>query len=275
MGRHPPEWLPGQNLYAARHPLLRMNPEELNDHVETHGIGAELRRAVACPCRRPDTNTPRVACQSCAGLGYAYPAELRCPIVVLLHSRQASERKEPLGHRASGTAKCTFPTGIEVTMGDLVLPDAETHAVQQVLVRQRGDEVDRAALRAALLARGATADQRAVAVVAPGERLLYPSVDDTAVRQVYWFDEVAQEARRARIGTDVEVTSGRVIWRDGRGPARGGSYTVQYRAPAAYIVSMDASPVHRSDDDRLYPIHATLQRLDRWHAAPRDLRGGA
>lgn len=271
----PGQFMPGWNLYESGLPLLHIDPDELDDHVERHGIGAEWRVAVICPCRRHDTQTPRAGCPVCGGVGFAYPDELRRPIVVLLHSRNERTEAKALGRRESGTASATFPRGIVPARGDLILPDDERHTVQQLIHRVGPDEVDRSALRAELLERR-DVNTRVERPRVAGERLLYPSIGNADVELVYWTDDTTGELVRGRVGADVQIKNGLVEWAPRRGPAPHRAYTIHYAAPAAYVISHDASPVYRSDGPVVYPYHATVQRLDRWHASPdRDPRRDA
>ena len=59
---------------------LHIDVEELNDLIETHGVGCEWRKAVRCPCARVETQRPRTGCPVCNGLGYTYPESKREPI---------------------------------------------------------------------------------------------------------------------------------------------------------------------------------------------------
>lgn len=242
--------------------LLHVNQDELEDVILEHGQGAELRRAVRCPCARPETGQPSVSCLGCRGLGYFYPESMREPVVVLLHSRNPKREDQAAGSRVRGDAQATFTLGVIPAAGDLVLPEAEVHTVHQLL--QRAYNPVRPETLRDRLDDGVTLPD-----LGPAEdRLVYPSV--AMIEAVAWKPSTGVPVV-GREGTDFDLTDGnRITWRPGRGPEGGASFSVRYRAPAVYVVEYDPS-AYRAEAGTRYPYKATVHRLDSWNAS-RNLR---
>lgn len=239
---------------------LHINPRELCDLILTHGQEAEVRKAVRCPCIRPDTRSPRVGCASCSGLGWYYPANQREKTVVLMSNRNASSTRQPAGIHTTGTAHLTFLPPMKPGHRDLVVMCQDTHQVHEVLRRGQA-EVTRSRLQELI------GDRRTVPapVVARETPLRYPSIDTLELV----FYEVDGEPVEAREGLDYLLDGRRIEWLGDRGPAAGGTYTVRYTAPGAYVVH-GAAPVHRSEWVNEMPWKVTAERLDR--VGEEDLR---
>jgi hypothetical protein len=244
----------------ADFPAMHIDPTELNDVIETRGIGAELRRGVLCPCIRIDTNSPRSGCEACKGIGYVYPSNLRESIIVLLLSRDSKQRDLAAGRMYQGGATALFPTGLLPARGDLLLPDGEEHVVQQVLYRQI-QQLDPGVLKG----RRGTPEELAPADGPLLERLLYPDAGEIEV--VFYVTQPANPTKplvECFEGTDYVREDDRLVWRPGRGPAPARGYTVRYRAAACYILG-DAAPAFRSEGGGgVYPYRVHVERLDRW-----------
>lgn len=239
----------------ADHAAVHIDPQELEDVIETHGTGCEYRPAVRCPCLRVESGTPRVNCRHCKGLGWVYPKDRRGPTVALVREREPRTQDEVAGEATTGNVTVTFPLGVVPARGDMLLPDGEEHAVQQTL-RRPAVQVSAAELRS----RRTVPDQRPVALKAAAERLLYPDVK--RIEAVTWID-ADDELREAREGVHYVLRGDLVEWVGDVGPARGAAYSVRYIAPAAYILDLGA-PVFRSESGQVAPYRAMARRLDRW-----------
>lgn len=251
-------------------------PAELLALIEMHGTGCELKVAVQCPCRRIETGAPRGPCPHCKGMGWAYPSSE--PMMALLHSRAPRVADNAPGWEYMGSIRAVFPLPYIPARGDQIRPDCEEHVVQETLVRAR-HEVDARAVRARPVDHQAgprrydASDVNVVVLAVPtvDDVLLYDSV--TAIESVHWITPrpgAADERLVAgRPGVDFDLVGGRLRWHPGRGPEAGESYSVRYRAPAAYVV-LDQAPVLRSEGGVAFPYAATLMRLDR--LAQQDLR---
>lgn len=239
-------------------PVMHFDPCELDAFIVAHGIGAELRRAVLCPCARIETNQPRGDCRVCRGVGYTYPPSLREPIVVLMTSRDAQARDQSAGRHWQGGASATFPIGVRVARGDQVLPDAEHHVVQQTIHRAIV-QVDPGSVYAMRTA----PDQNPLHIpLAPDDRLLYPDALD--IEHLSWISEDGESLYLGVPGVDYTRAGNRILWKPGRGPRPGSAFSVRYTAPAIWIVS-ESAPVFRQEDTcGLMPQKAEVRRLDRW-----------
>lgn len=240
-------------------PEPRLDPEEFDALIEARGVACLLRRSIRCPCLRIESRQARVGCPVCGGLGYAYPLELEQPIVALVLGRNARRRQEPVGQAVSGTCKITFQRGILPAQGDMILPDGEEHAVQQVLRRAQA-QVDPQVVRN----RQTAPDQLAPLIQATTERLLYPDV--TAIETVYWLDD--EKLRACVQGADYVRRGNAIEFRADRGPPAGKAFSIRYRAPGAYVIA-PGEPVTRTGEEG-FPYQCEGQRLDRWGAG--DLR---
>lgn len=244
-------------------PALHFDPVELNEQIETHGIGAELRRAMLCPCRPNGRAEARVGCTTCKGIGYFYPEQMREPTMVLVSSRRAKQTETMAGRHWAGTAQCTFPTGIVPTRGDMLLPEKEIHVVLQVFRREK-EEINPSDLRE----QPYTANRRVVDKPAAGgvpsglEYLLYSDI--TEIEAVV-FQEAQGRTSRSLVAdpSTYYLEDRRINWKDGFGPEHGRGYAVRYRAPAAYMLG-DAAPVVRVEHSTAMPYQTTAERLDRW-----------
>ena len=235
-------------------PEVRFDPEEFEGLLNARGVGCVLRKAIRCPCLRVETGQPRAGCPVCGGVGFAYPLELEEPIVALVLNRSPRRSQMPVGQEVTGTCAITFPVGVIPSQGDMILPDNEEHAVQQVLRRSIA-QVDPQVVRD----RQTAPDQRAPVVAPTTERLLYPDV--IRIEHLFWIDESGQ-LKRGEEGRDFTRRANIIEFRPERGPAPGKAFTVRYRAPAAYVVS-PGEPVARTGEVG-FPYRCDGQRLDRW-----------
>lgn len=249
----------GQDINLFDFSVFHQNPAELNDLVEVHGTGCELRRSVQCPCVRIETGTPRVRCKQCRGLGWVYPEHRREAMIVLVLSRQPQAKDRPAGWFDDGTIVGIFPNGYVPARGDIVLPDQDVVIVQQVL-RRGVREID----CAAVMAREQVFDARTPAVQSQDDTLLYS--EGIEIEDVYWIryqDTDDEQLVRGFLDVDWRLAPGGVIvWLGDHKPPAGAGYSVRYRAPAAYLV-MSSAPVLRSEGGIPFPWKATMGRLDK------------
>ncbi len=240
-------------FYGGDFPEVRLDPAEFEGLIYARGVGCLYRKAIRCPCLRVETRQARAGCPVCGGLGFAYPVELEEPIVALVLNRSPRRSQLPVGQEVVGTCTITFPVGIIPSQGDMVIPDGEEHAVQQVLRRSIA-QVDPQTVRD----RQTAPDQRAPVVAPVTERLLYPDV--TTIETMYWLD--GERLRQGIVGRDFVRRGNLIEWRPECGPEPGKAFTVRYRAPAAYVVS-PGEPVSRTGEIG-FPYRCDGQRLDRW-----------
>lgn len=245
---------------------VHLDPLEFDVLLAEHGTSGEFRRAVMCPCTRLDTGTARVDCPHCRGRRYVYPEHLREPMIVLDAQRTATFRRTAVGELPSGTVHLTFPSHAIPAMGDLWLPDGEEHVVVERFVRDGTRRVTNAALSPQ---RGYVPDH--VPVESSGEpraRLLYGA--PCCLEAVTWELPTTGGLAFGTRGMDFDVDpDGTWTWAPGRGPAPGATWTVRYRAPAAYMVALDAAQ-HRTEGDAAMPRLVQAQRLDK--VTPDDIR---
>lgn len=244
-------------------PALHLDPEELNDQIEIHGTGGELRKGMLCPCRPVGRVEPRLGCETCKGVGYFYPEELREPVCVLGSTRRAKQAETMAGRHWSGTMQLTFPTGFIPTRGDMLLPDDEMHVVLQIL-RRAIEEEDPADYRhEPYTAERWQVDKPPSGGVPKGwEFLLYSGKIE--VEAVAWQQKDGAISRSLIADPSIYfVEERRIRWKPGCGPEPGQGYAVRYRAPAAYMLG-DSHPVLRVEGNRPMPHVSTAERLDRW-----------
>lgn len=235
-------------------PGFHINLEDLDNHILEHGVGAELRQAMPCPCARIENRQSRATCPNCAGQRWIFPEHMRKSVIVLTTSRSPMRKMRDAGELVSGTVQMTFTSDIRPGAGDMVLPDGDTHVVTQVLFRAV-QQVDPTLVRS----RSTHPDQLPPAGNVAPERLLYPDVIE--VQELVWENEQRQLCF-GRQG-DYERVGNTILWSDGRGPAAGKAYTVRYIAPAAYML-FPGEPTIRGEGTQYYPIKCEAQRLDRW-----------
>lgn len=259
-------WLIAES--TAGFPLLHVDLAELRDVIRQHGIGAELRRSLVCPCLRRESRQPQIDCPSCYGLGRLYPSSMRESVEVLLTARNPRREDMPAGVVFPGDAQCTFDLGTLPGRGDMLLPDGDVHVVDQVLY-PAGVITGTAAVSARATAAG-LGDVTPVAPSAPSLRLLYPGLNalgepDLCIEALGWWD--GTETRLGEEGVDFEVFGGnQILWLGGTVPT---AISVRYVAPSAYIVEYDPAKF-RTEAGLGYPFKCTVHRLDKW--AQRDLR---
>lgn len=254
------------NTLIGDFPGFHINPMEINDLIETHGIGAELRVALVNPNQRIETHVARTNGYG-KGLPWVYPAKMRQSVVVVIQNRGPKKELVMAGEITTGQAWALFPSGIHPADGDLLLPDGEEHVVQETLTRLE-NQIDDSKLRG----RAFSDKVRPPPKSKPRpEKLLYP--DPCCIDVVAWTNETDDGPCYGTDGLDYKLGGdGEIVWRAGRGPAAGKQYTVKYRAPAAYICS-PAAPIFRSEGGRGMPYRCQINRLDRWGRP--DLRDNA
>jgi hypothetical protein len=236
---------------------VHINPAELSDMIETHGVGCELRRAVFCPCARVETRQSRTGCPHCHGLRFTYPEDLRDEVVALVQNRHPERSLVPSGEFVTGTAVLTFPIGIFPGLGDMVLPEGELHVVHETLWRGY-QPIDNDLLRERTKR---TIDGLAPKVEPGPDVLLYPRI--SCVEHLHWIDRDSGKLIRGALGTDYQLEGSRVVWTDGHGPTAGDAFSIRYRAQAAYILN-PGEPVVRMESGQGMPYRVEGQRLDRW-----------
>lgn len=253
-GDHRNELGAGSRIGAFAH--FHINVEELNDLVETHGIGCEWRQAVWCPCIRPDTRSARAGCPHCRGLRFTYPQELRVDMIALVQNRHPQRSLTPSGELITGMAVITFPIGPVPAVGDMVLPCGEFHVVHETLWRAY-NPIDNTAVKARV---SRTRDALPPKIEAQPEKLLYP--DPIEIDRLHWID--ANGKLCVASAADYELVGNEIRWRAGRGPATGDGYSLRYKAKAAYILN-PGEPVYRREGPGAgWPYKVEAARLDRW-----------
>lgn len=265
MARDLTRWLIAES--TASFPLLHVDLAELQDVISQHGIGAELRRSLICPCLRRENRQPQIDCPSCNGLGRIYPESAREPVEVVLTARNPRKEDQTAGVMFPGDAQCTFALGILPGRGDMLLPDGDVHVVDQVLYPNVVTDNSAVTARAAAAGLG---DVTAIATATPELRLLYPGLNalgrpELCIEQLGWWD--GTETRLAVEGVDYELVQGNLVrWLGSTTPT---AISVRYTAPSAYIVEYDPAKF-RAEAGIGYPFKCTVHRLDKW--AQRDLR---
>lgn len=243
---------------------LHIDPADLNDLIEIHGIGCEWRQAVWCPCVRVENRLPRSGCKFCKGLGYTYPAELRHDIIALVQSRHPQRQLTPSGELITGTAVMTFPIGVVPGNGDMVLPAGECHVVHETFWRAYEPIDNKDARDRSRDTPGALPPK----ILPRPETLLYPN--PLRVDFMHWIDR-AKGTLNTASDADYHLEGPTIVWHDGRGPAPGEGYSIRYLAQAAYILN-PGEPVFRKENDGAgWPYKVEAQRLDRWDTT--SLRG--
>lgn len=243
---------------------FHIDPVELNDLVETHGIGVEWRQAVWCPCARIETRKSRANCPICRGLGHVYPTDLHDDLVCLVLNRNPKRDRVPAGELVTGTCVITFPLGIVPGQGDLIFPCDEVHVVHENLWRA-SQQIDNTAVRqrAARVSADVPHVRPPKKQVPPAEKLIYPSI--IQFDHLYWIDRKTKKLLKGTIGADFKLgPTNEIKWIKGRGPPAGEGYSVRYLAEAAYIIS-PGEPLYRRENDGVgYPYRVEGQRLDQW-----------
>ncbi len=245
---------------------FHINPQELNDLVEMHGVGAELRQSVLCPCQRVETGMARGVCPHCKGLTWTYPEAQREPVMVLLSGRKPTIKNEASGWVREGSQSATWPLGYHPKRGDIVLPDCEEHIVDQIIHRA-SHQVSSKTLRD----RETSFGMQSIPAKSQVDRILY---DDARIESVYWISPYSggpkEKLVEAKEGRDFRMSGDRIIWLGDTGPRPGDGYSVRYSAPAAYVVLL-TEPVFRSEGGVPFPYRSDVERLDSY--ALKDLLG--
>ena len=223
------------------------------------------RPAELCPCHSVEERKADAGCPECHGNGVRHPASRFIATRVLMASRNATAKPGAVGDWTMGSAEATFPSAIQPATNDLWLPGgSEVHIVNEA--KRYTFQVDPA------VHRGVYDDNLGYETIrSPGlpdaprsERLLYPEV--TQLLSVTWFDREFAPDRRlvtGRQGVDYRLRDGAVEFLDGGArPERGAGYSVQYKAPACYVVAA-AQPAYRHVTGNRMPFRVSMQRLDR------------
>lgn len=254
-----PSLLAGVNIAAFS--SLHFNPLEIDAVIEEHGNWCEYRKGQLCPCARIETGQGNISCGVCRGLGWVYPAALRCRTKFLDSSRGGSSKMDPVGAIVSGQMQCTFRIGIVPARGDMILPECDEYVVHEQFHRAV-QQVSRSEMRSRLPPSGT---DRALPVRA--ERLLYPDVFE--MESVTWIGVDADGKdviMYGKEGTHYRLTTRDgglwVDWTPGLGPEQGKGYTVRYVAAAAYLVK-GAVPAFRHEANVAMPYKSSLERLDK------------
>ena len=232
---------------------FHIDVQELNELIEMHGIGAEWRKAVRCPCLRVETMRPTVSCRHCNGLGYTHPESGHVPLIVFLLNRQPARKILQVGEYVTGQVTVTFPSPHIPGEGDLIVPDNEVHLVHDTIWRG-GQQID----NRAMMARTEHPDQAPPKNRPPEERLRYPDVLE--VQSIHWIS-AAGDLCEAKQG-DYKLVKNQITWKAKRGPVVGSAYTVRYLAPAMYQLQ-PSEPIARMEATSLFPYRTTGYRLDR------------
>jgi len=175
--------------------------------------------------------------------------------VAFVQNRMPRRQVVEAGAIVTGTVVVTFPLPVVPATGDMLLPDGEQHVVTQVLQRA-SQPVDNRLIRD----RGLVGDERPPKLLPAEDRLLYPEV-----LAVEYLASIGPDGEllHLRPGHDWRLDGDRIAWQRGRGPGAGETYTVRYRAPAAYLLNA-GEPVARAGAAGTLPYRAQGHRLDRW-----------
>lgn len=102
-------------------------------------------KAIQCPCTTPETGQPKISCNVCRGLGWAYDdheKDIRFQYAQV-HSRRSQKMQKEGGSITQGSASFTFLPGVIPGEGDLVqvcadreIVNDEYHVVGTVLTDQ-------------------------------------------------------------------------------------------------------------------------------------------
>ena len=205
---------------------------------------------------------PRFDCPHCRGRRFVYLEEQFDEIKAAVVSRNPRRSSRQVGEFDDGTVQITVKRPIVPGLGDLFLPLGEVHVVAEQIVRGGGVQVS------GFSAGDYYHDNKPPPELAPpgDDWLLYP--DPVAVDSVIWTDVLPDgrvgPLRIGQAGLDFNATDqGRVRWVAGRGPAVGSTFTIRYRAKAAYM-ARPGRPVYRADHGRSFPYRVEAQRMDRW-----------
>lgn len=236
---------------------VHFNPHEIDALIAEHGNVCEYRRAVLCPCSRIETQMGAIGCPVCRGIGWSYPTTMRCTTRLLDQSRSGQSKIEPAGAILRGEAQFTFRIGILPALGDLVLPECETHVVME-LMHRNVQQIDGYAEAVKLPPRGLSRP-----LPARSERLLYPEIFE--IEAVVWIHEgelvvgVEGVQYRQKPTPDGGLT---IEFMGSFGPQQGEGYSVRYIAQAAYMIR-GSVPMFRHEGDVAFPYRSSLSRLDK------------
>lgn len=259
---------PGLDL--GMFPGLQVSAQTIDDVILRDGTPrapcwGSYRPAELCPCLSVEERKADAGCPECHGIGVRHPVERYIRTRALVSARQSTLTHANVGDWTMGSAQATFPSCIQPATNDLWLPgDGEQHVVNEP--KRYGYQVDPATHGGAYdqnlgyeSTRSAEIPERPLS-----QRLLYPEV--SALISVTWFDRELQPNRRVitgRPGVDYRLRGGEVEFLEGGNrPERGAGYSVQYKAPACYVVGV-SQPAFRQVTGNQLPFKVQLQRLDK------------
>lgn len=254
------------DIFGMNHlnPRKSPDPRQYDQFIEQRGVSLEYWPHVPCPCVRPDTMEPAISCVSCGGTGRYYPEAKRTRVRALMTGRTPNHQAMAPGYLVTGTVRFAWPRGFVAGDKDLVYPQiyderqgvwvpAERHSVQERLIRA-SNQPDAGAVYRRSVAPGQAPERGK----ARQERVKYSVVLE--VSGLYW-QHTETGAIVTRSANDISISGGIVTWRDGCGPPGGSVYTIDYWAPAAYILGEFS---HRQLGDLVLPGSSSGVRYDQW-----------
>lgn len=232
---------------------IHLRASTFDKTIARYGSPGVLWPAVTCPCANPAEGSRDPTCPNCAGQGVLYPPERWQRTRALDTQRNATVQLIAAGQLPEGSIRITFPTAVIPSKGDLWLPDLEEHVVDEVL------SVRQPIPRERLSMWEKTTDTEPAVDIPARARLKYPKV--LAVEVVTWRDPVTKAICYASEGDYTIAPNGDWTWLRG-GPGPGASWSVRYRAPAAYRLHTEL-PRYRAEGGKRMPHACTGRRLDR------------
>lgn len=208
---------------------------ELKNFIRAHGVSADIKRAILCPCIKEDTGQPSINCGVCRSSGWAYlqgdtekTAPCGKPLKVIMGGRQNLKKFNRIGgYSQTGRTNAVFFNYMPAS-GDLVSPKVDIEIIN--------DEFHK---RGHLYSNGKTSEFLLMEKVIIVEGIFTVSIDKTSIVEYIQ-------------GTDFLMNGRKIEWIGGaNSPALGESYAVRYQAVPQYVV-MEASPsfhVEHDDDE--------------------------
>lgn len=201
-----------------------------DEEIQTHGIAANLRQALTCPCHLDDSRQPKVDCDVCEN-GIVWGTGI--PVDVLIPGRQRKDEYQDLGMWMQGmtylTMRSTRTPGhldrVDLLEAEMVV-NAELHRVGET--KKSGESTER--LR------------------------LYNWV---RMERVILLDDAGNIADQVE-GTHYSVDANGVItWLVAPDPGK--QYSLRYVARPSYVIW---SPQSRDEAGEKMPYKSLVQRLD-------------